>query len=329
VAFLTLGLDAASVPYYYARDMVVCSGAACVGDSGRLTPERLEALREMGLSGAFYTAYDTAIEAIAVLVFAAVAAVIFWYRSEDVMALFASFTLLVFGGAAFSSDLLHALAAAHPTLGLLAKSLDYVGQVCFITFLYVFPDGRFVPRWTGWLALGSALLWVPSIFFPSSSLALLNGPFIIGLVATTVVAQVYRYRRVSGPLERQQTKWVVFGVVVAIAGFSALLTFGFLVPGVQRAGPLVQMIASALINGSLLLIPLSIGVAMVRSRLYDIDVVINRTLVYGALSAALVGLYFGAILVLQRLFVLLTGERSTLAVVASTLLIAALFNPLR
>jgi hypothetical protein len=81
--------------------------------------------------------------------------------------------------------------------------------------------------------------------------------------------------------------------------------------------------------GSLLGIPAAVGIAILRHNLYDIDVVINRTLVYGTLTAALVALYFGGVVVLQRLFVLLTGQQSTLAVVASTLLIAALFNPLR
>jgi hypothetical protein len=71
------------------------------------------------------------------------------------------------------------------------------------------------------------------------------------------------------------------------------------------------------------------GVAVLRSHLFDIDVVINRTLVYGSLTATLVALYFGGIVVLQRVFVALTGQKSTLAVVASTLLIAALFTPLR
>ena len=76
-------------------------------------------------------------------------------------------------------------------------------------------------------------------------------------------------------------------------------------------------------------IPVAVGVAILRHRLYDIDLLINRTLVYGSLTAMLIALYFGDIVVLQRVFVLLTGEKSTLAVVASTLLIAALFNPLR
>jgi hypothetical protein len=80
---------------------------------------------------------------------------------------------------------------------------------------------------------------------------------------------------------------------------------------------------------SFLLLPLSMGVAVLRSHLFDIDVVINRTLVYGSLTATLVALYFVGIVVLQRVFVTLTGQQSTLAVVASTLAIAALFNPLR
>jgi hypothetical protein len=76
-------------------------------------------------------------------------------------------------------------------------------------------------------------------------------------------------------------------------------------------------------------VPISMGIAILRYRLYDIDLLINRTLVYGTLTATLVTLYFGGIVLLQRVFVALTGERSTLAVVASTLLIAALFSPLR
>jgi hypothetical protein len=76
-------------------------------------------------------------------------------------------------------------------------------------------------------------------------------------------------------------------------------------------------------------VPTAVGIAITRYRLYEIDLIINRTLVYGSLTVTLIALYFGVIVVSQRAFVLLTGERSTLAVVASTLLIAALFTPLR
>jgi hypothetical protein len=85
----------------------------------------------------------------------------------------------------------------------------------------------------------------------------------------------------------------------------------------------------ALVLIGLVGIPISMGIAIMRYRLYEIDLIINRTLVYGSLTAVLVALYFGGIVLLQRLFVALTGERSTLAVVVSTLVIAALFTPLR
>jgi hypothetical protein len=90
-----------------------------------------------------------------------------------------------------------------------------------------------------------------------------------------------------------------------------------------------RMLSMLLMETFVLAIPVSIGIAVLRARLFDIGVIINRTLVYGPLTATLIAIYFGGIVVLQRFFVALTGEQSTLAVVASTLLIAALFNPLR
>jgi hypothetical protein len=111
-----------------------------------------------------------------------------------------------------------------------------------------------------------------------------------------------------------------------------LPSIALLTPRWPRLPMTIRSASRSLANptiSSAMLIPLSIGVAVLRSHLFDIDVLINRTLVYGSLTATLLALYFGGIVVLQRLFVVLTGERSTLAVVASTLVIAALFNPLR
>jgi hypothetical protein len=143
-----------------------------------------------------------------------------------------------------------------------------------------------------------------------------------------VWSQTYRYRKVSSAAQRQQTKWVVFGTALGVAG-----TFPFQLPvDLSLVGgdtPLTLLVLKTGFVFSLLLVPLSISVAVLRSRLFDIDVLINRTLVYGSLTAALVGVYFGFVVVLQRLFVALTGQQSTLAIVASTLVIAALFTPLR
>jgi hypothetical protein len=145
------------------------------------------------------------------------------------------------------------------------------------------------------------------------------------LVLTAVaVASLLMRRLYARGVERQQTKWFTYTTAVAASG--AILQYI-----ISEPLELVWLggVAYALVLIGLVGIPISMGIAITRYRLYDIDLLINRTLVYGSLSAILVALYFGGIVVLQRVFVLLTGQQSTLAVVASTLLIAALFNPLR
>ncbi len=330
LAVTVLGLDAASIPYAYARYKAVCTrGAEFCRDEGLLTPEGVRALQELGVSRGLYAAHDVGLANFVTLVFFAVAAVIFLRRSDDRMALFGSFTLLVFGGAA-GAGTMYELAEVHPAFWFPVNLLDYVGQVCFGVFFYLFPDGRFVPRWTRWLAAASVFLFATNIFFPGSVLDLLDGPLFVVFIGTLAFAQVYRYRYVSSPTQRQQTKWVIFGFATAMVGFSAILVpYSFVSAIPQAAGPLVEMIAETLLNGFILLIPLSIGVAILRSRLYDIDVLINRTLVYGALTASLALVYVGGVVALQGVFRAITGSGSQLAVVASTLAIAALFNPLR
>ena len=133
---------------------------------------------------------------------------------------------------------------------------------------------------------------------------------IVGAGASVVV----RFRRSRG-VERQQMKWFVYAVALMLL----VPTEGFL-PGI---------FGSVALGAVLIGLPTAIGIAVLRHRLYEIDLIINRTLVYGTLTATLVALYLGGIVLLQRVFVTLTGEKSTLAVVASTLVIAALFNPLR
>ena len=324
LAVIVLGLDAAGIPYAYARYKETCTGAAC-DNSGRLTPEGLQDLQQLGISPEFFAAYvGVGLSTVVTLVFFAVAAVIFWRRTEDRMALFASFTLLVFGGATLND-----VDNAHPAFMFLANLLSYVGEVSFGVLFYLFPNGRFVPRWTRWFAVASAVLFMPNYFFPSSSLTALTEPLFFFFIGSLLFAQVYRYRRVSSPAQRQQTKWVVFGFSAALAGFMAAIFLYEFVPIIGQSGLVGEMVGETVVYGFLLLIPLSIGVAILRSRLYDIDVLINRTLVYGSLTALLVAVYVGSVVSMQYAFRALTGGSSQLAVVASTLVIAALFNPLR
>jgi hypothetical protein len=150
----------------------------------------------------------------------------------------------------------------------------------------------------------------------------------------SALSLVLRYRRSrSGSEEREQIKWIAFagsfvGLMSLITVVSALI-FAPEFPYSTGTQPLWLGVLQDVELLSFAGIPVAVGIAVLRYRLYDIDVIINRTLAYGSLTATLIALYFGGVVVLQRLFVIITGQQSTLAVVASTLLIAALFSPLR
>ena len=146
----------------------------------------------------------------------------------------------------------------------------------------------------------------------------------------SALSLVLRYRRSEGE-EREQIKWIAFAA--SVVGLLYLITmvssFTFSGPWGAAGTPLWLGLLQQVSLVSFTAVPIAVGFAVLKYRLYDIDIIINRAIVYGSLAAVLVALYFGGIVLLQRVFVALTGERSTLAVVASTILIAALFNPLR
>ena len=141
----------------------------------------------------------------------------------------------------------------------------------------------------------------------------------LACVIATLLSLIVRFYFSRGE-ERLQLKWFTYAAVV---GLSTPLLLSSLVPAVfQMVGPIAWTLG-------FLSLPVSAGGAVLKYRLYEIDLLINRTLVYGLLTAMLVALYFGGVVVLQYAFRALTGSESQLAIVASTLLIAALFNPLR
>jgi hypothetical protein len=208
--------------------------------------------------------------------------------------------------------------------------------------LLLFPDGRFISRrWrlAGWVLgvtvvfAGAAKAFEPGRISPGIENPLAPGgaagevfrvlssvtdALALPAFALAVAGLAVRLRRSRG-VERQQIKWFAYSAALAGAGLG---TSVFLPGAVADLAFLVGLLA---LGG----LPVAAGIAILKYRLYDIDFIVNRTLVYGPLTVMLIALYFGGIIVLQRLFVLLTGEKSTLAIVASTLLIAALFNPLR
>ena len=217
-----------------------------------------------------------------------------------------------------------------------------------VFYILLFPTGRLPSmrwRWLGWMTLAFVLVGVLLSAFSSGALMGILGPIrnplgIEGFTNVYYKAVLYsmapllsvaaasslfvRLHRAVG-VERQQIKWFVYAAAANISG----TTIAYVIPGVIDTPLWFERVGFALNIVTIPAIPVAIGIAILRYRLYEIDHIINRTLVYALLTATLVALYFGGIVVLQRLFVVLTGEKSTLAVVASTLAIAALFNPLR
>ncbi len=306
------------------------------------------ALAAMGLSPLFYSVYFTAQDLAIIAAHPAVALVIYWRRRAEWIALFVSLTLVAAPLANLS-----AMTASPVRFRFLADAVSFLGLVCSVCLLYLFPNGRFVPRWTGWLAALWAALMLPAVFWPQTPISLpawplaLQAVVLLAWAGSGIYAQVYRYRRVSTPEQRLQTRWIVIGLAAAglgpISYFLPILSLPSLsqpdVPNLlyQLAGPAIftafltfQLVGFTLFTITLLLSPLSFAVAILRYRLWDIDLVIRRTLAYGALTGILGLLYFASLVVLgQTLFRSSMGQTSPLAAVVSTLAIAAAFSPLR
>ena len=268
----------------------------------------------------------------------AVGLVLFWRKSSDRAILLISLQLVLTGGFFFPP-----LPLALWNYGVWWVPIDFLGLLAGVTltFVYTFPDGRFVPGFTRWLALG----WIavslvpdptPGAFYPWHWwLSPLYTLVRIAFYCSLAFALLYRYRRMSTPVQRQQIKWVVFASAILVGEVNvadlvvSVLPSYFPALGLStQLHHLVSAIAFYLLP---VLFPLSIGIALVRYRLWDIDLIIKRTLVYGTLTGTLASVYFLLIIALQFLVRSLTGQvlQSPLVIVASTLAIAALFQPLR
>lgn len=328
LAALTVGLFVWSIPVAYEQLSTVCEGyAGC--DFLRLLPEDAKVLKRLGLSVGSYAAYTVALSIVSVLGYWAIGAILFWKSSGHRVALYASVALVTFG--TVQADTLHWLAKAYPGLDLPVALVYFVGEASFGVLFCVFPDGRFVPRWTRWAAAAWVTYWLLDSFFPNWPLVI-SAPLFLCLISSLVVAQIYRYRRVSAPVERQQTKWVVFGFTATIAAFVVVLLIGWLFALTQPGIPqfLIYELSITTLYLFALLIPLSIGVAILYHRLWDIDLIIRRSLVYGSLSVVLTGVFSITDTLLQSLFFFITGvEQSLVATFGSVIVIAVGFQPLR
>jgi hypothetical protein len=336
LAALTLSLFALSIAPGYKMLRTVCTTALCGPE--QLGPAGVQTIQALGLSLDDYAWYSVAVAAIFFMFYYLLAALLFWRRSHDRMALFVAFTLLLV--ALFLPGWITVLEVIDLRLRLLLDTLSSLMIVCFFLLFYLFPDGRFVPRWTRWIALVWIALQVPVLLDsaqlaaseaePLSLLEAVVATFLLlGLTGTGLYAQLYRYRYISDPAQRQQTKWVVFGLSVTMIMLALVALPGYVVPALDRPATLYDLIVNFVSFWVSLLVPLSFSVAILRYRLFDIDVIIRRTLIYGILTTLLAIIYAGGIVVIQMLLSPVVPEGSPFAIVTSTLATVALAHPLR
>src|SRR6266699_3661357 len=320
VVTLIVALFLARLPAYYTALQTVCTGAFC--SSAQPSPDSAQAMQKLGLSVGTYAAFTLAFTiALAFLCFT-LGAVIFWRRSDDWMALLVALMVVAsvtLNANVFGMDM-------NSAWGWLAMGLNVLGTGSYVLVLSLTLDGRLVTRWACWLLLCWVVGVVVYFMFMYSFFYHLVWLAALGLL---FIAQIYRSRTAASPLQRQQTKWLLFGGSVAV-----LIAFGLTVPplifpALGQEGSFYQLALGPAYIILAFIVPLCIGIAILRYRLWDIDIIIRRTLVYGALTVILTGVYVGLVIGLQALLRGIINQGSGVANVLSTLAIAALFQPLR
>ncbi|HJT56961.1 MAG TPA: histidine kinase [Ktedonobacteraceae bacterium] len=314
------------LPLYFAHYQTVCRGVTCA--PWQLTPQSVKTLQGLGFSATGYATVCLVLGVVAVVVSCAIAGLITFRKPDNWMGLLVAFLLVMGSTNYLTAD----VAVLGPLFGpmlaeAVSKCFNFLMTVTEMLVFCLFPNGRFVPRWTRWLMgafLAGALftLAVP----PASSLVrflILWGSFLI----IVSLAQLYRYRRVSNSLERRQTKWVVYGLALEIVIGVGIISLPYLFPSLMQAGSLYGLVTYLAVNScSTLFLALCFGIAILHSRLYDIDVLINRTLVYALLTASTLGLY---VLVVFGASALVRASNDLVFSLVATALVAVLFQPLR
>ena len=290
-------------------------------------PEVSRALQEYGFSFESLASFQLLRGTLFAAIFVGVGLLLFLRKSSERAAIFVSLTLIMFGTVGFI-DVTHSLSDYAAPIQWLGQLAQLAATIMIGVFFYIFPDGHFAPRWTRF----ATLLWIfwhtQKMLFPDVPLNTtswgsgIEGLVRVGFVVTWVLAQVLRFRNTSNQVQRQQTKWVVLGASLAVIGwFTITFVFRPSTPSV-----LWSEIRNTLQLIFFLFIPLSIAIAMFRFRLWDIDPIVNRTLVYATLTALVIGIY---VFIVSYLSVLFRTDANFIISFVATGVVAVIFQPLR
>jgi hypothetical protein len=330
---LCLTLVGPSALQMYQDERTICKGATCAPD--QLNAVAAHSLSTIGWTTQTYAGFMLGLSIISMLIWLSVGVFFAWRKWSDVMAL-----LIAMQAVTQAVSPVVTAETYHPGPWLvLAVAFSFFSFVFLVLVFALFPNGHFVPRWQVWIIpvfiAFDAITSAPITGYSASAqhvIMTLSNYVWFGLIGLILIGQVYRYRHVTNEVERQQTKWIVFAfVAIIVLQFVYYLPMA-LSPELGNPDSLYSLATNPTDTVITLIAPACIAIAVMRYRLYDIDVIIKRTLVYGPLTAILAALYFGLVIGAQQLTHRLTGQQvaqQPVVIVLSTLFIAALFTPLR
>jgi signal transduction histidine kinase len=326
LAFVLIVLWISAIPLRFYELREICTIPPC--EDARLSPQGHAFLLQRGLSSESYAAYSVAVEVVVAGVFLAISTLIILRQSENRFALFAAFMLLLFGIGV--SETLNVLEPGSPGFKTGLRLLNSLGFVSFFVACYLFPDGNFFPRWSRYLTGAWIALEIPWAFPNLISLPeWLSIPLTLSLIASCILAQIFRYRKKSSPVQRQQTKWVLFGLIITISGFASYGVLPIYFPGIVEPGILEIIfygLGRTLVGISMLALPVTVGIAIWRYRLWDIDLIVNRAFIYSALTGLTIGFYA---MIAGSLGALFQARGNWFISLAAAGGVAVLFQPLR
>jgi hypothetical protein len=305
-----------------------------------INSDTLGALQQLGLSTTFYATYQVALVILLAIAFGMAGLIIAWNKSDDWLALLVAFTLIGQGANAFDP------------LARMGRVPGFEIPVHFIVSMvlmglplscYLFPDGKIQKRWMlyvvslwfAWLMISVFWRSFPiNIFNRGGNATLIYLLSLLAVLSTGIYAQVYRYRTTHNPAKRQQLKWIVFGVAVGILsgiGTNLFLTFFELAKPSAGTYLIVDMVTQTFSVVAQFTVPVAVVFSILKYRLYDIELVINRSIIYGLLTVVLAAVFGILLFGLQAAYRAITHQSNppTLAVVVSTVAVSSIFQPTR
>jgi len=302
--------------------------------------ETLSALQALGLTTTFYATYQTVLVVLLSLAFSTAGLIIAWNKSEDWLALLVAFTLIGQGANAFGP--LQRMAAI-PTFEIPVRFVIAMVLMGLPLSCYLFPDGKIQKRWMLYIA-GFWFLWLMvSVFWHSFPVNIFNRGgnaslvyllSLLSVLSTGIYAQVYRYRTTSSSIKREQLKWIVYGIAVGIftgVGVNLFLTFYELTNPSAGTYLVVDMVTQTLSVIAQFTVPVAVVFSILKYRLYDIELVINRSIIYGSLTVVLAAVFGIVLFGLQSAYRTITHQTNppTIAVVVATVAVSSIFQPTR